>query len=375
MTVTAKDSTNFSPLIMHVDADCFFASVEMRERPDLADFPIAVGGYANRRGVVATCNYKARAFGVRSAMATSQALQLCPDLIVLRPRGQLYQSVSRELGHVFHQFADSVQFIGLDEAYLALGEPISWDNVLEHLQNLRAQVSSTLGVTVSAGVAENKLLAKLASEVNKPDGFKIITPQERHSFISATPVSRLPGVGPVMREKLAARGVFMCSDLQQWSNEQLTDKFGTFGGVLFRACRGQDDRAVVTSWARKSVSVEQTFSVDISSDADKLEKLQTLQARLFSRWETLSSEYIIKKLFVKLKTTDFNAHTRETSVEELGGSLSADNKSELASTFEQLLHILPNDGPVRLLGVGFRLAVLPNAAELDEGDGQGDLFG
>jgi DNA polymerase-4 len=341
----------------------------------LTDFPIAVGGYANRRGVVATCNYKARAFGVRSAMATSQALQLCPDLIVLRPRGHLYQAVSRELGQLFHQFADAVQFIGLDEAYLALGKSISWNNALEHIESLRAQVVSTLGVTVSVGVAENKLLAKLASEVNKPNGFKIVSPQERHSFISATPVSRLPGVGPVMREKLAAWGVFVCSDLQQWSKEQLVNKFGAFGGVLFHACRGQDDRAVVTRWARKSVSVEQTFSVDISSDAEKVEQLQKLQTRLFTRWEALNSEYVIKKLFVKLKTTDFNSHTRETSIDELGGSLSADNKSELASTFEQLLHILPNDGPVRLLGVGFRLAVLPQATDIEEGDGQGDLFG
>ncbi|MBB1519109.1 DNA polymerase IV [Aquipseudomonas guryensis] len=333
--------------IIHVDCDCFYAAIEMRDDPQLAGKPLAVGGAADRRGVVATCNYEARAWGIRSAMPMGQALKLCPDLKVVKPRMDAYKAVSREIHGIFREFTEIIEPLSLDEAYLDVTDSAHFAGSATRIaKEIRRRVSQELHITVSAGVAPNKFLAKIASDWRKPDGLFVITPDQVDEFVAALPVSKLHGVGKVTADKLGRLGIGTCADLREWNKLALVREFGSFGERLWSLARGIDERALQTDSRRQSVSVENTYDEDIPNLAMCLKRLPELLEQLETRMTRLDSSYKPDKPFVKIKFHDFS----QTTLEQAGA------RRDLHS-YQQLLSAAFARGnkPVRLLGVGVRL--------------------
>ena len=341
--------------IIHIDCDCFYAAIEMRDDPRLAGKPLAVGGAADRRGVIATCNYEARAWGVRSAMPTGQALKLCPDLLVVRPRFDAYKAASREIHGIFRDYTDLIEPLSLDEAYLDVSaSPHFAGSATRIAQEIRRRVSQELHITVSAGVAPNKFLAKIASDWRKPNGLFVITPEQVEAFVAELPVSKLHGVGKVTADKLGRLGIDTCLDLRDWSKLALAREFGSFGERLWSLARGIDERAVQVNSRRQSLSVENTFDHDLPDLAACLEQLPTLLEELNGRLSRLDSSYRPDKPFVKVKFHDFS----QTTLEQAGASRELDSYRRLLSAA-----FARGNKPVRLLGVGVRLLDLRGRQE------------
>lgn len=341
--------------IIHIDCDCFYAAIEMRDDPSLARRPIAVGGAADRRGVIATCNYEARAYGVRSAMASGHALKLCPDLLILRPRMDAYREASREIHNIFRTYTEQIEPLSLDEAYLDVTACEHFSGSATRIaEDIRRRVWQQLRITVSAGVAPNKFLAKIASEWNKPDGLFVITPTQVDDFVQALEVKRLHGVGRVTAEKLGRLGIRTCSDLREWHRLDLVREFGAFGERLWGLARGIDERSVQVESRRQSVSVEQTYDKDLPDLAACLQRLPELLQQLATRMARLDNGYRPGKPFVKLKFHDFT----QTTMEQTGAGLEIDD-------YADLLAIAFSRGarPVRLIGVGVRLVDLRSGFE------------
>jgi DNA polymerase-4 len=220
--------------IIHCDCDCFYAAVEMRDDPSLRGRPVAVGGQAHQRGVIATCNYEARRYGVHSAMATAHALKRCPDLIVLPPSFDKYRAASAQILTIYRDYTELVEPLSLDEAYLDVSQATQCKGSATLIaQEIRARIQSTVGITASAGIAPNKFLAKIASDWRKPNGQFAITPDAVTEFVAALPVGKLFGVGKVTAEKLNQLGVHTCGDLRAWDGLALQAQFGKFGEKLF----------------------------------------------------------------------------------------------------------------------------------------------
>ncbi|MEN9868908.1 MAG: hypothetical protein RL748_4498, partial [Pseudomonadota bacterium] len=271
--------------IIHSDCDCFYAAVEMRDDPALREVPLAIGGRADQRGVVATCNYVARRFGIHSAMPTVQALQRCPQLVVLPPAMEKYRTASRQILAIYRDYTDLVEPLSLDEAYLDVSHATLCKGSGTLIgQEIRARIAATVGITASIGVAPNKFLAKIASDWNKPDGMFVIKPDQVEAFVADLSVDKLFGVGKVTAAKLKQLGVQNCLELREWSIPKLQMHFGKFGSSLYYLCRGIDKRAVDTSQERKSISVEETYTPDLA-DLDAClahipELLQSLHGRI-----------------------------------------------------------------------------------------------
>ena len=333
--------------IIHCDCDSFYASIEMRDNPDLRDKPIAVGGRPDQRGVVATCNYAARAYGVRSAMPMSTALRHCANLIVVCTNMAKYKEESARVQAIFHDYTDLVEPLSLDEAFLDVStSSIAHGSATLIAEEIRNRVRAEIGITISAGIANNKFLAKIASDWNKPDGQKTIEPGEVASFIKALPVEKIFGVGSVTAKKMHSMGLNTCADLQTLSILKLSHHFGKFGARLYDLCRGHDDRPVNTERARKSVSTERTYAVDLpDSDAcaDELEKLfEDLQRRI----ARADCAHQIKSRTLKLRFDDFST----TTVSRAGRSV------DIACFKELLTEAWQRKGlPIRLLGIGVQL--------------------
>ncbi|MCO8166271.1 DNA polymerase IV [Pseudomonas sp. 21LCFQ02] len=341
--------------IIHIDCDCFYAAIEMRDNPKLAGIPLAVGGSADRRGVIATCNYEARAFGVRSAMSSHHALKLCPDLTIVKPRMDAYKEASREIHTIFRDYTDLIEPLSLDEAYLDVsGSSRFAGSATRIAQDIRRRVSSQLHITVSAGVAPNKFLAKIASDWKKPNGIFVITPELVEEFVTGLPVSKLHGVGKVTADKLGRLGIASCADLAGWQKLALVREFGSFGERLWNLARGIDERPVQNDSRRQSVSVENTYDTDLPDLASCVAKLPELMESLEKRLARLDSHYRPGKPFVKVKFHDF----AQTTLEQAGAG------RDLAS-YQQLLSqaFARGDRPVRLLGIGVRLQDLRGAHE------------
>ncbi len=334
--------------IIHCDCDCFYAAVEMRDDPRLRGQPLAVGGRADQRGVVATCNYEARAFGVRSAMPTSLAIRRCPALIVLPPAMEKYREASRQILAIYRDYTDAVEPLSLDEAYLDVSNSSHHKGSATLIaQEIRARIKATVGITASAGVASNKFLAKIASDWNKPDGLFVILPDQVVAFVAALPVARLFGVGKVTAAKLHGMGIQTCDDLLRWSHPDLLQQFGKMGTSLYLLCRGIDRREVISSSERKSVSVEETYTIDLPDLAACQAELPALYASLQTRMQRAKAEDSIQKLYVKIRFADF----RQTTVECRGNTLDETVYAELLET-----GYLRGKQAVRLLGLGTRLA-------------------
>jgi len=346
--------------IIHCDCDCFYAAVEIRDDPRLAGRPLAVGGLPEQRGVVATCNYEARAFGIRSAMAMAQALRRCPELVVLPPDFSRYRSVAEQIRAIFLDYTPQVEPLSLDEAYLDVTASAHRGGSATRIAcEIRARVRAEVGITVSAGVAPNKFLAKIASEWRKPDGLFVIAPGQVDDFVRELEVRRLPGVGAASAARLGKLGVTRCAQLRELSLAQLTEHFGVFGQRLHELCRGIDERAVEPDRRRKSLSVETTFARDLPGLDACLRALDGLHAEFIRRLRRLDASYAVQAGFVKLRFDDFTATTLERRGFVDGGL--AGYRELCVAAWRRRAR------PVRLLGLGVRLADAVAEA-------QGDLF-
>lgn len=292
--------------IIHVDMDCFFAAVEMRKHPEWRSIPLAIGGSASRRGVISTCNYPARRFGIRSAMASHQALQRCPHLLLIPGNMAEYKAVSLQIREIFHRYTALVEPLSLDEAYLDVSDsPLFGGSATLIAQHIRQAISDELQLTASAGVAPNKFLAKIASEENKPDGLFVLPPAAVADFVRRLPLAKLPGVGRKTAEKLTALGLEYCGQLNEVGEAELIRRFGKFGRLLWQRGQGIDEREVQTERVRKSVGVETTLVADIHTLAQGLPVLQGLWPELMRRLDGRA----IKGLCIKLKFDDFTQTT------------------------------------------------------------------
>lgn len=332
--------------IIHIDCDCYYAALEVRDFPELRGQPVAVGGQGPR-GVLSTCNYEARAFGVRSAMPTARARSLCPGLIIQPSRFDVYRSVSRQMRAIFSRYADHIEPLSLDEAFLDVTDNTAFAGSATLLaQHLRSEIRRELGITVSAGVAPNKYLAKIASDWNKPDGLCVITPDQVADFVQALPVERLFGVGRKTAERMHQLGFRTCGDLQQASLMTLVDRFGRFGPRLFQLARGEDDRPVRTEHHAKSLSVEHTYPTDLPDAEACHAQLSILFEELQRRLAKRPQADAIDRVFLKMRFRSF----RQTTVERALPVTVASFEPLLAEAWQRRCE------PVRLLGLGVRFA-------------------
>jgi DNA polymerase-4 len=342
--------------IIHCDCDCFYASVEMRDEPSLRGRPLAVGGRPDQRGVIATCNYEARRFGIHSAMATAQAMKLCPELLVIPPNMEKYRIASRQIMEIYRDYTELVEPLSLDEAYLDVTESKHCKGSATLIaQEIRQRIFETVGITASAGVAPNKFVAKIASDWNKPDGLFLVRPDEVDAFVAALPVKKLFGVGKVTAAKLHGLGAQTCADLRSWTMQELQQHFGSFGARLYDLCRGIDVREVNPVRERKSISTEETYTPDVPDLPACLALLPELMEHLEGRIKRNNAEKFINKLFVKIKFNDF----QQTTVECVGYAPNLAIYTHLMET-----GWLRASRPVRLLGVGVRLSDIEQVEQL-----------
>lgn len=324
--------------------DAFYVSVEIRDNPELADKPVAVGGKSTNRGVLSTCNYIARQYGVHSAMPTAVALRKCPDLILVPGRMEVYKEISSHIRQIMSDYTDLIEPLSLDEAYLDVTDCERCQGSATLIaQEIRQRIFDELRLTASAGIAPIKFLAKIASDLNKPNGQYVITPYEVTDFIETMPLSKISGVGKVTTEKLASLQLFTGGDIRQQSEEYMTEHFGKYGRVLWKRCHGIDSREIETTRTRKSVGVERTFATDII-DPEQLKNI--LFDKLIPELKKRSEHHLktrgINKLGVKVKFNDFHQTTKEYKHQDF------DNE-----VFLQLLNEALQRGrgkPVRLLG-------------------------
>lgn len=330
----------------------------MRDNPELKGKPVAVGGSPERRGVVATCNYEARRFGIHSAMASSTARARCPQLIIIKPDMEKYRAASQQIHKIFSDFTQIIEPLSLDEAYLDVTSCEAFQGSATLIaEAIRDRVRDAVGITISAGIAPNKFLAKIASDWNKPDGQFVIRPEEVEGFLTSLPVKKLHGVGKVTAAKMKRLGIETCGDLRSLSNDKLEKYFGSFGERLLQLSHGIDDRPVQTEHIRKSVSVENTYAKDLPDLESCLSELADLEAQLDKRMQKVKGTYRVQKQFVKIKFHDFV----QTTVEMLSTSRDSENYRKLCKDgYER------GSKPVRLLGLGVR--VLPIDTDQDLSD-------
>lgn len=342
--VVAHDEL-FSLTIAHVDCDAFYAAVEKRERPELRDRPVIIGG--GRRGVVSTACYIARIRGVRSAMPMFKALELCPDAEVLRPRLELYSEVSRQIRDLMCALTPAVEPLSLDEAFLDLSgtERLHHAPAAVLLARLVRQIEEKVGVTASVGLSHNKFLAKIASDLDKPRGFSVIGRAETEAFLADKPVGIIWGVGPSLRMRLAAAGIETVGDLRRWDADALIRRFGSMGERLWHLARGRDSRPVAPDAPVKSISRETTFATD-TADRERLD------GHLFRLAEEVADRAKARALSgrtvtLKLKRSDHRLVTRRHAL---------DTPTQLADRIYRegraLLDAVTDPGPWRLLGIG-----------------------
>ncbi len=334
--------------IIHVDMDAFFAAVEQRDHPHYRDKPIIVGGKPNSRGVVATCSYQARRFGIHSAMPSSQAYRLCPQAIFVRPRFDVYKQVSAQIREIFASFSSVYEPVSLDEAYLDVSAVTQYKGSATLIAKaIKQKILAQTGLVASAGVSYNKFLAKIASDMDKPDGLYLITPEEGELFVENLEIGKFHGIGRATEKKMHDLNIFTGKDLKALPLAQLEYYFGKSGKYYFHISRGVDHRPVVNSRISKSVSVETTFAEDISGQEEILCQLHIL---LEDAWVKLQGKQMIARtLVIKVKYQDFEQITRSrTFSNPIGHALNM--KTVLA---ELIAEADTSGRKVRLLGVGF----------------------
>jgi len=332
--------------ILHLDLDAFYASVEQRDNPALRGKPVIVGGDPQGRGVVATASYEARKFGVHSAQPCRLALQLCPDAIFLRPRFQVYRAISQQVQAIYRRHTSLVEPLALDEAYLDVTSLVGEESAAARVaREIKQEILEQTSLTASAGVSYNKMLAKLASAHQKPDGLTVITPEAAPAFLEALPVGKIFGVGDVTEARLKDMGITTGKELKQLSLKRLQERFGKRGTDLYHFVRGEDGRRVEPDQERKSIGKETTFERDTSDRDEMRSVLGHLAEQVESRLAELSTAG--KTITLKLRWYDFQLVTRSTSAT----SPIQDAQTMMRYLRPLLDQLLTGNRPVRLLGV------------------------
>jgi DNA polymerase-4 len=332
--------------IIHIDMDAFYASVEQRDFPEYRGKPVIVGGSPEGRGVVAAASYEVRKFGVHSAMPAAKAVRLCPQAIFVKPRFEVYREVSEQIREIFFQFTDLVEPLSLDEAYLDVTENhINLPSGTLIANEIRKLIKEKTRLTASAGVAFNKFLAKVASDINKPDGMAVITPDKADAFLESLPIGKFHGIGSATEKKMKSLGIYTGKDLKEWDEIELVERFGKTGRYYYRIVRGKDNREVKAHRIRKSIGKERTFSEDV-------EELNWIHNFLEELSEKISRSMKKKKVAgktvtLKVRYDDFETLTRSTSFSHYI------NKGEdIAETAKSLLEQTEaGKRKVRLLGI------------------------
>lgn len=334
--------------IIHIDMDAFFASVEQRDFPDLRGQPVIVGGKPDSRGVVAACSYEARKFGVHSAMASSRAHRLCPDAVFVKPRFEAYKQASAEIHQVFRGITDLIEPLSLDEAYLDVSESNEQQGSATRIaQLIKERIRSQTGLIASAGVSYNKFLAKIASDMDKPDGLFVITPEQGMKFVSTLPVKKIHGVGKVTEKKMLALGIKTGADLRAKTVVELQEQFGKSAQYFFNIARAIDERPVRSSRQRKSIGIERTYPEDMKDLALIKQHLSDLLEKGIERMKL--KQCVARTLTLKLKYDNFEQITRSQTTAELFQSA----EQWLPILFSLLNKTEAGTRAVRLLGLSF----------------------
>jgi DNA polymerase-4 len=326
--------------------DAYFAAVEQRDFPQLRGKPVIVGGDPGSRGVVATASYEARKYGIHSAMASATALRLCPQAIFVKPRFSVYKKVSGEIRAIFYEYTDLVEPLSLDEAFLDVTEnkkEISSATIIA--REILDSIYKKTGLTASAGVAPNKFVAKIASDIQKPSGLTVISPEKVEKFIAELPIGKFYGVGKKTEEKMKKLGIYTGKQLRQWPLEELIRHFGKAGHYFYQVARGIDKRPVMPHRERKSIGVENTFRKDLRNRNEYLAELNKISAELAKRIKAKNSGGYT--LTLKLKDNNFRVSSKQHTFSHI--IMDAD---EIYSIAQRLLNeLLPRPRPVRLLGL------------------------
>lgn len=338
------DFRDFLRKIIHVDMDAFYASVEQLDNPSLRGKAIVVGG-SSERGVVAAASYEARKFGVKSAMSGKLAKRLCPELIFVKSNFDRYREISEQIRSIFFEYTDLVEPLSLDEAYLDVtqnkkGNPSATQLATE----IRKRIKEKTGLNASAGISINKFIAKVASDINKPNGQKTIPPEEVISFLEGLDVRKFHGVGKVTQEKMYKLGIFTGADLKKYSLADLEDKFGKSGKHYYQVVRGIHLSEVKPNRIRKSLGAERTFTENISSEIFMLERLEQIAAEVERRLK--SKDVAGKTITLKIKYSDFSIQTRSKTL-----AYYISSKSLLLEEVRNLLYQEEVRDSVRLLGI------------------------
>jgi DNA polymerase-4 len=343
-----SESGNSLRKIIHIDMDAFYASVEQRDNPDLKGKPIIVGGSPEGRGgVVATASYEARKYGVRSAMPSKTALRLCPVAIFIKPRFAAYKDVSEKIRAIFLRYTDLVEPLSLDEAYLDVtNDKLGVGSAIDIAKQIRLAIHQELQLTASAGVSVNKFVAKMASDINKPDGLAFIGPSAIAGFMEKLPVEKFHGVGKVTAEKMKSMGLHTGADLKQLTKNELTKQFGKVGNFYFNIVRGIDDRAVEPHRETKSISAEDTFPFDLTDPEEMYKAIDLLSATVARR--ARHHDLKGRTVTLKIKYSDFKQITRNLSLSD-----AVDDAETIFATARKLLDATePDNKLIRLLGIG-----------------------
>ena len=324
--------------------DAFYASVEQRDNPNLKGKPVAVGGSADR-GVVAAASYEARKFGVRSAMPSKIAARKCPNLIFVKARFDAYKQVSDQIRSIFYTYTDLVEPLSLDEAYLDVtSNKKGLPSATLIAKEIKQRIKETTHLTASAGISINKFLAKTASDVNKPDGIFLIPPEQAVAYVERLPIERFFGIGKVTAEKMHKMGILHGSDLKQWSEIELVSRFGKSGRYYYRIARAEDDRPVNPDRIRKSLGAENTFSKNIMTLEEVLEKLEFIKATMLRRMSGSNTKG--KTFTVKAKYEDFQIITRSKTVDYW-----IENENQVKKLITEVVKEIPLTKGIRLLGL------------------------
>ncbi len=343
--------------IIHVDMDAFYASVEQMDNPELKGKPVAVGGGGDR-GVVAAASYEARKFGVRSAMSGFQARKNCPDLIFVKPRFDRYKEISKQIRAIFHRYSDLVEPLSLDEAFLDVTEnKIQHPSATQIAANIRHEIFEEVGLRASAGISNSKFVAKIASDINKPNGQKTIPPEDVELFLEELPIEKFFGIGKVTASKMFQFGIFTGRDLKDKSLDFLTTHFKKSGEHYYQVVRGNYFSEVKPNRIQKSVAAEHTFSKNLTSEIFMMERLESIAEELQNR--LLRSKVAGKTITLKIKYSDFSVQTRSKTL-----TVFVKDKHILLSTVKELLYQEKVRESVRLLGIS--VSNLNNKLQQDE---------
>ena len=338
--------------------DSFFASLEIKDKPHLTNKPVAVGGKASQRGVLTTCNYVARKYGIHAAMPTKKALELCNDLVVLPVDIEKYRKVSRDIFKIFKCYSKKVEPVSIDEAYLDVtasnycrGDPE------EMAKEIRQCIHQDFGITASAGISSNKLIAKICSNWRKPNGQFSIDDSEIATFIKNVNLKNIPGIGKVNFKKCTSLRMETCKDMYRLSRDELINIFGSYGKTLFDLIRGIDNREIETNKIRKSISVEDTFIDDLVDINSCQNHIKILYKKLINRCKASSIRSSdVKEIFIKIKFNNFETITRQKRCSNI-------NLNQFYDLFDK--NIIEMRKPIRLLGTGFNLKIQGDSPQYD----------